>query len=103
MGFISYHVPPPVLEAPHALRSSATTASEPIISVGGVSDFSHSFIKSVAVRLMLPGVRRFSAAGQLMSTALFAEGVDGEKEDAGKSRFLGDVSVCTNPMLTLLK
>lgn len=70
------------------LSSTKDELSPGAPSAGGDRDFSHSFMRSVAVRLMLPGVRRFRAAGQLMSLARLPEGEVGENDDMVEVRFL---------------
>jgi len=59
--------------------SEADTISTSGDAGGGERDFSHSFIKSEAVFLMLLGARRFRAADSVSSSSLLAEeeGVDG--------------------------
>lgn len=69
-----------------------------MVSGGMVRLFSHSFIKSVAVRLMLPGARRVSA-DQAMSLAFFAEGDDG---DEAPSLFLKQLKLEILLLLLLL-
>lgn len=72
----------------HEFLVSADALSVDAMSTGGDSDFSHSCMRSAAVRLMLPGVKRFSAAGHVMSLALLPEGDDGENEERVELRFL---------------